>query len=137
MVKPEMLYCSDSFQPLGLVIIGNGSVRMAAKYRQIWGNRWQVYTDPEGRVYEALGMGKMRDIPIQAPSLIMAEEERQENEKRQENVEDEMTKKGPVKKRLVTGITMVVLRALKVGMPVWEKGGDVQQLGGEFVFGPG
>jgi len=32
---------------------------------------------------------------------------------------------------------MVVVRAFKVGMPVWEKGGDIDQLGGEFVFGPG
>ena len=32
---------------------------------------------------------------------------------------------------------MVIVRAFKVGMPVWEKGGDIGQLGGEFVFGPG
>jgi hypothetical protein len=35
------------------------------------------------------------------------------------------------------GLAMVVMRAFKVGMPVWEKGGDINQLGGEFVFGPG
>ena len=38
---------------------------------------------------------------------------------------------------LVGGIAMVVRNALRVGMPVWEKGGDAHQLGGEFVFGPG
>ena len=38
---------------------------------------------------------------------------------------------------LIGGIAMVVRNALRVGMPVWEKGGDAAQLGGEFVFGPG
>ena len=32
---------------------------------------------------------------------------------------------------------MVVANAVRVGMPIWEKGGDPAQLGGEFVFGPG
>lgn len=32
---------------------------------------------------------------------------------------------------------MVVKNAIRVGMPVWERGGDVTQLGGEFVLGPG
>ena len=35
------------------------------------------------------------------------------------------------------GIAMVLIRALKVGMPVWDNGGDLSQLGGEFVLGPG
>lgn len=35
------------------------------------------------------------------------------------------------------GIAMVFKNALRVGMPVWEKGGDITQLGGEFVLGPG
>lgn len=35
------------------------------------------------------------------------------------------------------GLAMVVKNAIRVGMPVWEKGGDVTQLGGEFVLGPG
>lgn len=35
------------------------------------------------------------------------------------------------------GIAMVIANALRVGMPVWEKAGDVAQLGGEFVLGPG
>ena len=41
-----------------------------------------------------------------------------------------------VRHGLFGGIAMVVRNALRVGMPVWEKGGDVAQLGGEFVFGP-
>jgi hypothetical protein len=35
------------------------------------------------------------------------------------------------------GLAMVVAHALRVGMPVWERGGDASQLGGEFVLGPG
>ena len=35
------------------------------------------------------------------------------------------------------GLGMVISNALKVGMPVWEKGGDISQMGGEFVLGPG
>jgi hypothetical protein len=38
---------------------------------------------------------------------------------------------------LVGGIAMVVVHALRVGMPVFEKGGDALQLGGEFMLGPG
>jgi hypothetical protein len=32
---------------------------------------------------------------------------------------------------------MVVSNAVKVKMSIWENGGDVEQLGGEFVLGPG
>lgn len=42
-----------------------------------------------------------------------------------------------VRHGLVGGIAMVVRNALRVGMPVWERGGDTAQLGGEFVLGPG
>jgi hypothetical protein len=35
------------------------------------------------------------------------------------------------------GLAMVVAHALRVAMPVWERGGDAAQLGGEFVLGPG
>ncbi|KAF7336915.1 hypothetical protein MVEN_02127800 [Mycena venus] len=34
----------------------------------------------------------------------------------------------------VSGVGAVLLRALRAGMPVWERGGDVGLLGGEFVF---
>jgi hypothetical protein len=42
-----------------------------------------------------------------------------------------------VRHGVVRGLAMVVARALRVGMPVWERGGDPSQLGGEFVLGPG
>jgi len=35
------------------------------------------------------------------------------------------------------GIAMVLLNAIKSKMPPWGKGGDIEQLGGEFVLGPG
>ncbi|KAJ6507799.1 hypothetical protein C8R47DRAFT_58574 [Mycena vitilis] len=35
---------------------------------------------------------------------------------------------------VLSGIGAVVMRALRAGMPVWERGGDVRLLGGEFVF---
>ena len=37
----------------------------------------------------------------------------------------------------VSRLAMVVAYALRIGMPVWERGGDASQLGGEFVLGPG
>lgn len=42
-----------------------------------------------------------------------------------------------VKRGLVGGIAMVLKNAVKSRLPVWEKGGDIKQLGGEFVLGPG
>jgi len=41
-------------------------------------------------------------------------------------------KHGPVR-----GLAMVWKNALRTGMPIWAKGGDQTQLGGEFVLGPG
>ncbi|KIK62923.1 hypothetical protein GYMLUDRAFT_470850 [Collybiopsis luxurians FD-317 M1] len=35
---------------------------------------------------------------------------------------------------VIGGIASVVKRAIKVGMPVWEKSGAIRQLGGELVF---
>lgn len=37
----------------------------------------------------------------------------------------------------VSGVVMTIRNALRVGMPVWQKGGDTSQLGGEFILGPG
>lgn len=49
--------------------------------------------------------------------------------------------KGPkgsyIRHGLIGGIGMVVGNAVKSRMPVWEDGGDISQLGGEFVLGPG
>ncbi|PFH53135.1 hypothetical protein AMATHDRAFT_138118, partial [Amanita thiersii Skay4041] len=96
------------------VVISNGSHAMISKYRQIFQMPFEMYTDPSLAVYTALGMDK------------------QQRERTLAN-----RRGGYVKHGLMGGIVMVVVRAIKVGMPVWEKGGDVAQLGGEFVLGPG
>lgn len=75
---------------------------------------FQLYTDPSLRLYNALGMTK-----------------------RTNDIGPEFEKGEYVRHGLVGGIAMVVRNALKVGMPVWEKGGETSQLGGEFIFGPG
>ena len=117
------------------VVISNGSHSMIAKYRQIFGFSFRVYTDPSLVLYQALGMGRDGDI----------KHHNQQTHKHDTSVGSSVSEKNPdiskpgeyVKHSLMGGIAMVVMRAFKVGMPVWEKGGDINQLGGEFVFGPG
>lgn len=115
-----------------LIIIGNGAPGMIKSYRSrlfytlhsrifadflfidIFRMPFQLYTDPSLRLYNALGMTK-----------------------RTNDIGPEFEKGEYVRHGLVGGIAMVVRNALKVGMPVWEKGGETSQLGGEFIFGPG
>ncbi|KAK0480186.1 hypothetical protein IW261DRAFT_1476624 [Armillaria novae-zelandiae] len=99
-----------------IVIISNGSHTLIDKYRQMFGLRFQMYVDPDLEVYRALGMGTIANSKSRA---------------RREKVDSY------VKRGALGGIAMVVFRALKVGMPMWEKGGASTQLGGEFVLGPG
>ena len=73
-----------------------------------------LYTDPGLRVYRALGMTL-----------------------RTTDGGPEHARGAYVRHGLLGGIAMVVRNALRVGMPVWEKGGNTAQLGGEFVLGPG
>lgn len=120
---------------VSLVVIGNGSPAMIKAYRRtysrpvsvlkkansqdmqyadIFHTPFAVYTDPSLRVYNALGMTHRTTDP--GPDSEKGEY---------------------VRHGLIGGIAMVVRNALRVGMPVWERGGDVPQLGGEFVLGPG
>ncbi|GJE96261.1 AhpC/TSA antioxidant enzyme-domain-containing protein [Phanerochaete sordida] len=99
---------------LDLVVIGNGSPAMIRAYKQIFRMPFQLFTDPSHKVYHTLGMTLRTTDP--------GPEERRGRY---------------VRHGLVGGIAMVVRNALRVGMPVWEKGGDHGQLGGEFVLGPG
>ncbi|ESK95314.1 hypothetical protein Moror_3941 [Moniliophthora roreri MCA 2997] len=94
-----------------LVIISNGSHTLISKYRQMFSmpTKVKVLTDPSLRVYEALGM----------------------------HLDAEGAAPGTGKRGLFGGIATVVMRALKVGMPAGEKGGEPKQLGGEFVFSKG
>ena len=127
----------DDGKRVRFVVISNGAHSMIAKYRQIFGLSFKMYTDPSLALYRALGMSRVGDIKkhhhnrwthnhstsvgssISEKNLII-------------NKPGEYVKHG-----WMGGIAMVVMRAFKVGMPVWEKGGDVNQLGGEFIFGPG
>ena len=128
----------DAGTRVRLVVISNGAHSMIAKYRRIFGLPFKVYTDPSLAVYQALGMGRDRDIKhhnqqthrrstsVGSSSTVISEKTLDIN-----------SSGGYVKHSLMGGIAMVVVRAFKVGMSVWEKGGDIDQLGGEFVFGPG
>ncbi|KAJ7217785.1 AhpC/TSA antioxidant enzyme-domain-containing protein, partial [Mycena pura] len=94
-----------------LVIVSNGSYEMIKAYRRIFRSPFALYTDPTHNVYNALGM-----------TLQTLE-------------------KGPkgtyIRHGMIGGIGWVVVNAVKVGMPVWKEGGEISQLGGEFVMGPG
>ncbi|KAL4066937.1 AhpC/TSA antioxidant enzyme-domain-containing protein [Scleroderma yunnanense] len=110
-VDPKLLKQANT----NLVVIGNGSFNMIKSYRQIFHTPFAIYTDPSMRLYSALGM--MNPGKTSAKSQI---------------------KRGSyVRHGNMSGLAMVVANAVRVGMPIWEKGGDPAQLGGEFVFGPG
>ncbi|KAJ3797680.1 hypothetical protein GGU11DRAFT_683178, partial [Lentinula aff. detonsa] len=103
-----------------VVIISNGSSALIAKYKEIFdlagkkGSNLKVklYTDPTCRTYRILGMENVGEACISSPY------------------------KSYVKHTsTIGGIASVVLRAIKVGMPVWEKGGAIKQLGGELDTG--
>lgn len=109
-VDPQVLKQSG----ISLVIISNGSYNMIKSYRQIFRTPYAVYTDPSSRLYNILGM-TMKSVEPKA----------------------EQRRSSYVRHSRAGGIAMVIANALRVGMPVWEKAGDVTQLGGEFVLGPG
>jgi hypothetical protein len=120
----------EKTEQVQLVVISNGSQAFIHKYRQIFEMPFSMYTDPSLALYAALGMGRdgVRKVSSTVPLKtrdIFGDEERV------------VLDGGYVQHGLVSGIAMVVGRAFKAGMPVWEKGGDITQLGGEFVFGPG
>ncbi|KAJ3995771.1 hypothetical protein F5050DRAFT_1572894, partial [Lentinula boryana] len=107
-----------------VVIISNGSPALIAKYKEIFdlagkkGSNLKVklYTDPTCRTYRILGMENVGEACITS------------------------THESPYKSYVkhtstIGGIASVVLRAIKVGMPIWEKGGAIKQLGGELDTG--
>ncbi|KIK80947.1 hypothetical protein PAXRUDRAFT_833211 [Paxillus rubicundulus Ve08.2h10] len=99
---------------VNLIVIGNGSYNMIKSYKQIFRAPFAFYTDPSLRLHAALGM-----------TLRVLEPKSQRK------------RGGYVRHGHMGGIAMVFKNALRVGMPVWEKGGDPAQLGGEFILGPG
>lgn len=99
---------------ISLIIISNGSHKMITSYRRIFRTPYAVFTDPSLKVYQTLGMTlKTLDGGL------------------------EKEKGSYVKHGLLSGIAMVVKNAVKARVPVWERGGDIEQLGGEFILGPG
>ncbi|KAG9102950.1 hypothetical protein FRC07_010115 [Ceratobasidium sp. 392] len=95
-----------------LVIIGNGSPSMIKAYRSdIFHCPYEMYTDPSRQLYNALGM----DL-------------------RTTDGGSEEEKGSYVKHGTFTGTMMVLKNALK--MPL-ANAGDIKQLGGEFILGPG
>jgi hypothetical protein len=126
------------------VVISNGSQAFISKYRQIFDMPFSMYTDPSLALYAALGMGRdgVRKVSSAVPSSSLrgmcGDEHHTEESIIEKDEEREVVLDGGyVQHGLVSGIAMVMGRALKTRMPIWEKGGDIAQLGGEFVFGPG
>ena len=145
-----------------IVVISNGGHGMITKYRQMLNLPFRVYTDPTLALYKALGMCKAdcqsevteNQHPGQsvrtnyhsdsATPVMPTKKKLNYSLRRKTGADTSMSSLsekdqggGYAKHGLMSGFAMVVVRAIKVGMPVWEKGGDPGQLGGEFVFGPG
>ncbi|TFL02454.1 AhpC/TSA antioxidant enzyme-domain-containing protein [Pterulicium gracile] len=97
-----------------VVVISNGSYEMIKSYRSIFRAPFEIYTDPTLQVYTMLGM--TRKTPEKSP---------------------ESPNGTYVRHGFMSGFGMVLKNAVKSGMPFWANGGDIGQLGGEFVFGPG
>lgn len=81
---------------------------------EIFHTPFAVYTDPKHQVYNALGMS-FRTL----------------------DAGPESRKGAYAKHGIAQGMAMVFLNAIKYKMPLLGKGGDIEQLGGEFVLGPG
>ncbi|KAF8307355.1 hypothetical protein DL93DRAFT_2064888 [Clavulina sp. PMI_390] len=95
-----------------LVIIGCGSPSLAKAYKEkVFNSPHDIYVDPTRTLYRALGMT------------------RRTNDGGRDEEKGEYIVHGPI-----SGIGFVVRNALK--MPI-GKAGDIKQLGGEFLFGPG
>ena len=153
LAHPDMMYTTPPSSPspgpdvkseveqVQLVVISNGAQAYLPKYRQLFSMPFSMYTDPSLALYVALGMGRdgVRKSPSTVPSSPRANTHGHGRQIKKNMVAEReaLLDGGYVQHGLVGGIAMVVGRALKAGMPVWEKGGDINQLGGEFVFGPG
>jgi hypothetical protein len=126
-----------------LIVIGCGSYGLIRSYRRAYLNcpkthylrltvvltpteifrlPYELYVDasPGQALYRALGMGHARSSAHKA-----------------RHATEGSTTGSYVRHGAMSGLAMVVAHALRVGMPVWERGGDAAQLGGEFVLGPG
>ena len=143
-VRPDVLRSPDALgaesgSAAKLVVISNGSHGMISKYKQIFRMPFEMYTDPTLAVYNTLGMARGRegDHPTCSSATCGVSPQESAGSEKQKKKGGKICNGGYVKHGTMGGIVMVLVRAIKVGMPLWEKGGDVAQLGGEFVFGPG
>ncbi|KAI0029277.1 hypothetical protein K488DRAFT_28548, partial [Vararia minispora EC-137] len=102
-----------------LVVVGCGPFNLIKSYRHIFRLPYQVFVDPSAnqQLYSTLGMGTLLPSPARKSGGREG---------------GEYARHGPV-----GGHVMVWKNALRTGMPIWAKGGDPAQLGGEFVLGPG
>lgn len=151
LVKPEMLSRGSDGAPeqsnlVRLVVISSGAHALIRKYRKIFGLPFLVYTDPDLGIYKALGMGKgtfraghVHPDRVLPPDMTSLEKLLSDPAGRAIDIPRKGTaKRGSyVKHSLLGGIAMVIVRSIKFGIPPWADGGDIVQLGGEFVFGPG
>jgi len=87
---------------------------MINPYLQISKAPVQLYTDPSLKLYDALGMN-LRTSDFGQP----------------------LERGAYLKHGLVNGTLAVIKAGLRVGMPLTKNGGDINQVGGEFIFGPG
>lgn len=74
---------------------------------------YEVYTDQTHHFYNALGMKMTPVLSIPKTS-------------------GDYVRHGPL-----TGLMFALARAVRYGMPIWVNGGNMAQLGGEFILGPG
>ncbi|KAG6836754.1 hypothetical protein H0H93_003833 [Arthromyces matolae] len=107
-----------------IVLISNGAPAFIPKYLSLFGlEECEMYTDPTCAAYRALGLSTVSDSKTAVD--------------RDHRAPAANSKSGGGGGGGVGGMAKVVLRALKGGLPVWERGGNTDQLGGEFVFSPG
>ncbi|KAG6811021.1 hypothetical protein H0H92_009323 [Tricholoma furcatifolium] len=124
-----------------IILIGNGSPSYITKYLALFGlNRHssiEMYTDPTLAVYAALGMKRSSSPPSSTPPSTKSTPQTKLPSHSAENAISPDAKKSYIRHGSVSGVALVVLRGLKAGLPIWEPGGNIHQLGGEFVLGPG
>ncbi|EJD06876.1 uncharacterized protein FOMMEDRAFT_41408, partial [Fomitiporia mediterranea MF3/22] len=99
---------------LKIVIVGMGSPTLITPYRELTGTTFPIFTDPTLSVYRALGMN-------------LRSTDRGSAAERGHYIASRGGALGSLKR---------TLQGAK-RLPLFERGGDTTQLGGEFILGPG
>ncbi|KAF7301258.1 hypothetical protein MIND_00690600 [Mycena indigotica] len=132
-----------------LLVIAPGSHTLAGKYLdsfQFSGScgiaSVRIFVDPmpaEG-VYAALGMGWDGAPPLAASldssssSTCCGHDTLENSVGHGDSIDPEAAPETYITHGSFSGIGSVLMRAIRSGLPVWAKGGDIRLLGGEFVF---